>query len=341
MFDLHPVLPAPGARSWIRRFGVLALSAVTCVGAISPSASAGMIEDAVGDPFTEARLHLREANEDRQRGLPVAAADHLEAAFRLLTDARRWRDARGELIAKLYETLLAAHDQAATDDEKVDHLCRLRGLLVENIADLREAFGDEADALLELHHGEEKVVSLTGMIEAHGDPDILCAAPGADGPLPTMPTTTVHLLERERSTGAETSSPVGTGPEVDAVEIDRSRRRAVAMTASGASLLVAGGALLGAMGYYLAQGRRYDQAAQDFDPHIKRSDEAIAAHNAVLPLGIRANNIAYGTGFVGGASLIAGALLTTLGRRRLRSNALSIVPGATPTSASAALTLRF
>src|SRR5690606_27720846 len=164
-------------------------------------------------------------------------------------------------------------------DEKVRHLCRLRGLLKENIAGLREAFGDESDALPELRHGEQKIASVELTIQTHGDPEILCAAPADDPPLPAMPRATAPLL------GPGDAARREAAPEGEPREPATARRKAVATTASGAALIVTSGALLGVMSYYLARGSHYDRAARGFDPYVEHTDDEVAAHNAVLERG--------------------------------------------------------
>lgn len=341
---------APCPLRWTRLGGAISITSAMIVGAISPPIQAAAPTEvatataATDDPLAEVQRHLGKAGDLRQQGLAASAADHLEAAFHLLADARRWRDARGQVIAKAYETLLEAYNQASTSDEKVRHVCRLRGLLQENIAGLREAFGDEASGFPEVRYGEQKITSVELTIRTHGDPEQLCAAPvDEDEALPTMPSTPLLLgaADTARRAAPEEAAAIGPEPEFDAPALQDQRRRARRITASGGVLLVAGGALLGVMSYYIRQSYLAEKQLATWNLTPGAPSKGDQPWDDLADQGEVANTIAYATGFVGGAALVTGIALTAVGTKRLRRSELSVAPSATPTSAGATLMLRF
>ncbi len=304
-------------------------------------------EDPPKDPMPEVLSYFEEAAEAEEQGRYVAAADLYEAAYVLLDDARKYRNPRSTAISQIYKSLLTAYENANTKTGRLHHACRLRKLMTQYLRELRAGYGEASESFPEVYFGSEKLASLDLMIASYGDPEKLC---------PTDVHDPVVMLDPESTNKPPVDTISSTdkaaqGPSTDDTQhpIEPARdRKAVAMTAVGGSSIGLGAIALGVMTAYIIQSAERSSDIEQLGekiamrgPNPLLTAEEIAYGDRLSREGLLANKIALGTGIGGGIVLVTGVILTAIGRKRMRSNELSLVPNASRTSLGATLSIRF
>ncbi|MCB9704865.1 MAG: hypothetical protein H6711_23520 [Myxococcales bacterium] len=307
--------------------------------------------DPAADPMPEVSNFFREGELQRKQGHHVQAADLFIAAYERLDDPQRYRNARGTAMSKIYDSLLAAYETAESDDAKVRHACRLRGLLVDYVDALVEAYGGASEGFPEVRFGREKLAGLDLTIASYGPPEKLCkvapSGPAGGGPnRRTVPLLSHDSRPPESGPSPDPGGDVVVGPPQPDPRAERERRRARGMRAGGAVLLSGGAVLLGTMTAYLVRGAQIGNEGDRIEAALRdemrplTEDERAWVEWAKIA-GPRSDTVAMATGISGGVLVVTGTILTAVGSKRLRRQQMSVAPQAGPHSAGLQVLLRF
>ena len=308
-------------------------------------------EDPAEGPVPEKALsYFDKAAEAEEEGRQVAAADLYEAGYALLDDPRKYRTPRSTAISKLYNSLITAYEKTDSKASRLHRACRLRKLMTRHLNELRAAYGEASESFPEVYIGSEKLQNLDAIIGSYGDPNELCPTEENEyAKVAMLDPKSAFSFSPPEETGSSAESSALQNSSTDDTPIAPARdRKAVAMTAVGGSAIGVGAIALGVMTAYIVQSA---QRSADIDnlreetalrgPNLVLTAEEIAYGDRLNREGLLANKVAIGTGIGGGALLATGAILTAIGRKRMRSSELSVVPNASRTSLGATLSIRF